>query len=150
MTDTVEKATDSAEELGISPPTLAIEERPPAPTRGVPIMLDRLRHIRFPLGIVRRIREELGDDALTEGIPVHQISKLLHYALLHEDPSMTPDKAEMLVDLENMKEVTYAIVKATGRDPKELEGPQEPVSEQEASEATETGEQPQSEPTSTT
>ncbi|HSH45231.1 MAG TPA: hypothetical protein VK966_05220 [Longimicrobiales bacterium] len=75
----------------------------PAPTRGVAITLDRERHLRFPLGVLRDIQ---GDDA--------DMVTILHTGLKHEDPELTVEQVGEMIDLEMLPELTEPLKKATG------------------------------------
>ncbi len=86
----------------------------PTPTRGVPLMLDKKRRLRFSLKTMRLLREEFGDKTLTTGLGQDSIGKFLWYGLKHEDPELTIDQVEEMIDLEQLTEVLEAIAKATG------------------------------------
>lgn len=104
----------------------------PTPTRGVPVQLDRERHLRFTLRTIREIRTEFGMDALTEGVSMEAIAKLLWYGLKHEDPDLTVEAVEELVDMQNLTELIQAVTAATGgRMPTVVEEPpaQDPPAE---------------------
>jgi hypothetical protein len=109
-------------------------ETTPTPTRGVPILLDRERHIRFSMGTVRKLREELGENALEEGVAVDMLPRLMWYGLKHEDPELTVEQVEELVDLENLLDVMNVISQATGQRAKieKASDPQQPASKEES------------------
>lgn len=86
----------------------------PTPTRGVPVMLDRERLLRYPLWVLAQIRDEFGEDALTKGFEGDQVAKLLIYGLKHEDETVTIEDINDWVDLENLTDVMEAVVKAMG------------------------------------
>lgn len=86
----------------------------PTPTRGVPIQLDRLRHIRFSLKTTKEMRAKFGDDTLKDGFDQDKIAELLWFGLKWEDADLTVDQVEDMVDLENLTEVMKAVSKATG------------------------------------
>ena len=86
----------------------------PTPTRGVPVMLDKKRHLRFSLKTMRELREKFGENALETGLDQDAIATLLWYGLRHEDPELTPELVEDMVDLEQLTEVMQAVFKATG------------------------------------
>jgi len=85
----------------------------PTPTRGVLVTLDRPRHIRYTLRALREIRTEFGEDALTRGVSADSVAKLLWFGLRHEDPDLTIEQVEEMVDLENLDEVMRAVGVAT-------------------------------------
>lgn len=86
----------------------------PTPTRGVPIQLDRLRHIRFSLKTTKAMREKFGADTLKDGFDQDKIAELLWFGLKWEDSDLTVDQVEEMVDLENLVEVMKAVSQATG------------------------------------
>lgn len=86
----------------------------PTPTRGVVIQLDKERHLRFSLKTMRELREAFGDDALEKGVGTDAIAQLLWYGLRWEDPGLTVEDVEDLVDLENLEDMMLAVAKATG------------------------------------
>lgn len=86
----------------------------PTPTRGVQIMLDRVRYMRYSLGTIRKIREEFGVEALEAGLSGDKLAKVLWYGLVTDDPSLTVEQLEELIDLENMKGVLEVMTKALG------------------------------------
>ncbi len=87
----------------------------PTPTRGVPVQLDKLRHLRFSLRTMREVREEFGKDALASGLEGDSVAKMLWYGLKHEDPELTPEIIEDIVDLEQLSDVMEAVAQATGQ-----------------------------------
>lgn len=90
------------------------KEVTPSPTRGVPIVLDRERHLRFSLKTMREMREKFGPDGLKAGFNQDKIAELLWYGLRGEDPGLTVEDVEELVDLETLKDVMEAVSLATG------------------------------------
>ena len=86
----------------------------PTPTRGVPIQLDRLRHIRFSLKTTKEMRIKFGDDTLKDGFDQDKIAELLWFGLKWEDADLTVDQVEEMVDLENLTDVMKAVSQATG------------------------------------
>jgi len=86
----------------------------PTPTRGIPVQLDRERHLRFTLRTLREIREEFGASVLASGFAMEAIAKLLWYGLKHEDPDLSVEAVEDLVDMENLTTVIEAVTAATG------------------------------------
>jgi len=87
----------------------------PTPTRGVVVQLDRERRLRYTLGVMRKIREEFGKDAVEEGFANDDLAKLFLYGLQHEDPDLTLEQVEEMVDGENLKSLTDAMVEAFGQ-----------------------------------
>ena len=87
----------------------------PPPTRGVPIQLDRTRHLRYPLRVMKQIREEFGKEALADGVITEHLAKLIWYGLQHEDSEITLVQVEDLVDGQNLGEVSDAMVEAFGQ-----------------------------------
>lgn len=87
----------------------------PTPTRGVVVMLDKERRLRYTLGTMRKIREEFGADAVEKGFATDELSRLFLYGLKHEDPKLTLEDVEEMVDGENLKTLTDAMVAAFGQ-----------------------------------
>lgn len=85
------------------------------PTRGVPVKLDRVRYLRYPLGLLEEIKREIGDDSFEQGFSGMKLVKMLWYGLRGDDPELTQEQVGDLVDLENLVEVTAALQKATGQ-----------------------------------
>ena len=99
----------------------------PRPTRGVPVALDRTRYLRYSLRTRRKIREEFGDQAMSEGLSDEKLAKMLYYGLLEDDPTITVDQIEDLVDLENLKDILNAVVQAFGGQAKVATHPPKPA-----------------------
>lgn len=74
----------------------------PTPTKGVPITLDRQRHLRFPLGTLRNMDES------------SDVVSVLYLGLKHEDPELTEEQVGGLVDLEMMPTLVEPLRQATG------------------------------------
>lgn len=88
----------------------------PAPTRGVPVVLDRERRLRFTFATRRKMIEEMGGEErfLNEGLSGEKLIKVLWYGLRHEDASLTLEQLEELVDMENIGEVVDKLLRAMG------------------------------------
>lgn len=84
------------------------------PTRGVPILLDRERRLRYTLGDLRRIREEFGEDALKAGVTEEKLAKILWYGLKRDDPTLKVEEIEELIDLPDLPELVKALGVAMG------------------------------------
>lgn len=74
-----------------------------APTRGIPIELDRKRHLRFPLGVLKDIADTDAD-----------VLTMIWLGLKHEDPELTIEQVGEIVDLEMLPTLTDALKKASG------------------------------------
>jgi hypothetical protein len=96
----------------------------PTPSKGVPITLDRPRFFRYTLGTLRKIREELGDEALREGVSGEKLAKVLCMGLQGDDPDLTPEKVEEIIDLQKLEEVVSAMRQAMGQKAVATVGPQ--------------------------
>lgn len=95
------------------------EERT-TPTRGVPVELDRTRHLRYSLGTVRKIMEEFEvDDPEKIPLDVTNLGKFLWYGLKHEDPDLTVEDVEEMVDMQNIVPLHEAVGEAMGGDREE-------------------------------
>ncbi len=86
----------------------------PTPTRGVKVMLDKERRLRFTLRTVEAIKAEFGEAALSSGLGGEKLAKVLWYGLTHEDAELTVQQVEDMVDLENLTEVMAAMARAFG------------------------------------
>lgn len=75
------------------------------PTRGVPVELDKTRYLRFPLKALRALRTEDADKSL---------GQILLLGLQGDDPSLTLDQVEELIDLQNIATLFEPVKKATG------------------------------------
>lgn len=75
----------------------------PKPTKGVPVELDRPRHFRFPLSVMKRIQE--GDPSLEH---------MLYLGLKHEDPDLTAEAVADIVSLDMLEQIKAPLKKATG------------------------------------
>lgn len=76
----------------------------PKPTKGVPVELDKVRHFRFPLSVLRSIQGD-GDSSL---------ENLLYLGLKHEDPDLTPEAVADMVSLDMLEQLKEPLKKATG------------------------------------
>ncbi len=87
----------------------------PTPTMGVPIELGgKTYHLRYSLKTRRKFREDVGQDILSANVMGDLLAKLLMYGLLDDDPGMTEERVEELVDLEHIADVVDALSEATG------------------------------------
>ena len=86
----------------------------PTPTRGVLVVLDRPRRLRYTLGTLRRIREEFGEAVLSSGVAEDKLAKILWYGLRTDDPSLKPEDIEELIDLQQLPELVKALEVAMG------------------------------------
>lgn len=75
----------------------------PKPTRGVPIELDRTRYFRFPVKALKQFREQ----------PETTLTHLLLVGLRGDDPDLTEEHLDDIIDLENLPKVAEAVKKAT-------------------------------------
>ena len=100
----------------------------PTPTRGVPLTLDGVeRRLRFTLRTIRQLKEKLGKTALEEGVSTDLLAELLWFGLKHNDPSLTVEQVEEMVDLEQLTEVMDAVAKATGQRSQLVKGEEDPT-----------------------
>jgi hypothetical protein len=74
----------------------------PSPTKGVPVELDRTRHLRFPLGVLRGIEADT------------QLATVMYLGLKHEDPELTVEQVGEMIDLEMMPGLVEPLKIATG------------------------------------
>lgn len=82
-----------------------MSEAKPTPTRGVAVELDRTRYLRYPLSVLKKLQAEGSDRTL---------SQILLLGLKADDPELTIDKIEEMIDLENLKVLFDPVKKATG------------------------------------
>lgn len=75
----------------------------PSPTKGVPVELDRKRHLRYPLGSLRQMSD--GDVDLVA---------MLHLGLKHEDEELSVEQVGEMIDLEDLPKLAEPMRKATG------------------------------------
>lgn len=86
----------------------------PFPSRGVPVKLDKERHLRYSLGTMEAIRAEFGEGALSGELTGTKLARVLWHGLKWEDASLTPEQVAEMVDLESLSEVVAALTKAVG------------------------------------
>lgn len=89
------------------------DEKTPAPTRGVPVMLDKERRLRYSFKTRRTLIEQIGEEKLRK-MGGDDLCTVLWYGLKHEDPDLTVDQLEEMVDLENLTEIVDAMTRAMG------------------------------------
>lgn len=87
-------------------------QKTPAPTRGIPVEMDRTRYFRYTLGTMRKLREEFGEAAMSKGLSGNELAKMVWYGLVGDDADLTPEKIEELIDGENIEAVIVAMKKA--------------------------------------
>lgn len=95
-----------------------------APTRGVPVELDRKRHFRYSLATMRQLEEKFG------GLSFEGIGETIHaiyLGLKHEDDELTEEQVAEMIDGQNLGEVTRAMAKALGSDDVATEPTSAPV-----------------------
>lgn len=84
------------------------------PTRGVPVELDRTRHLRYSMATLAELEEKFGDLKNVSGI--RNVIHLLWAGLRHEDPDLTEAQVGEIVDGENLPSLLEAVTKAMGGD----------------------------------
>ena len=77
----------------------------PAPTRGVAVELDRTRYLRYTLGVLKRLQEHGADNSL---------GQILLLGLKSDDPALTVEQVEEMIDLENLHTLFDPVKRATG------------------------------------
>lgn len=95
------------------------------PRQPVTITLDRPRTLRFSIAAVRRILTEKGPEYLageTGGDDLERLSYLAFQGLIHEDPELTQEQVEEMVDFSQVEELTTAVLRALGQDLPQQEG----------------------------
>lgn len=81
------------------------QDSKPTPTRGVAVDLDRTRYLRYPLSVLKSLQEEGADKSL---------GQILLLGLKKDDPELTIDQVEDMIDLENLDKLFAPVKKATG------------------------------------
>lgn len=106
----------------------------PAPTRGVPVDLGdgKARYLRYSFKVIRQIREQFGENALTSGLNDGHLAAILKFGL--DDQEITIEQIEELVDMQNLKSVMDAMTKAMGYQGAKVD-PQAPLPAAAASES---------------
>lgn len=84
-------------------------QRAPTPSRGVPVELDRTRYLRYPIGTLRKLFSE------GEGSDEFHLGRLLHAGLVGDDPELTEEQVEDMIDLEHLSELQEPLLRATGK-----------------------------------
>lgn len=74
----------------------------PSPSKGVPVTLDRVRHLRYPLGVLRGITVDT------------DLAEVLYLGLKHEDEELTAEQVGEMIDLEMMPSLADPLKRATG------------------------------------
>ena len=102
---------------------MAESENTPTPTRGSSVTLDKLRRFRYSFRTRREMIEKLGgEEQLTAGLEGETLCLVVWYGLKHEDPDLTVEQVEDLVDMENLTAVVTAMSVALGYKGKPLVG----------------------------
>lgn len=97
-----------------TPAGMPINENP-RPTRGVPVMLDRERRLRYTFKTRRQMLEAVGgEEAFQKGLTGDKLPEVLWYGLIHEDPTLTVEDVEEMVDMEILNDVVQCMLKAMG------------------------------------
>jgi hypothetical protein len=86
----------------------------PTPTRGVPVKLDRERHLRYSMATLRKMREVFKPGELEGGVTDDKIVRVLWFGLRDDDPELTEAQIEDMVDMENLDPLMEALNKALG------------------------------------
>lgn len=78
------------------------KEAAPAPTKGVPVTLDRVRYLRYPLSVLRRMEGKMS------------IAEMVHAGLITDDPGITEEQVDNMISLDMLSDLRDPLVKATG------------------------------------
>lgn len=85
------------------------------PTRGVRIMtLDRERYLRYSFATRKKMLADLGGEERFKQLAGDDLPLVLWYGLRHEDPELTVEQVEELIDLEHLNETVEVMLKALG------------------------------------
>jgi len=91
------------------------QDTPPTPTRGVPVELGGQQYfLRYTMATLRKIRQEMGPQALAEGVGDDKLIKVLWYGFKNQHPDLTEEQVEELIDLRDLKNVVIALRQAMG------------------------------------
>jgi hypothetical protein len=86
-----------------------------SPSLGVPVTLDKLRHLRFTLGTRRVMMEEFGgEEGFKRDMTGEKLGRILWYGLKWEDSTLTVQAVEDMVDLQNLQKTLELLLKAMG------------------------------------
>lgn len=80
----------------------------------VPIMLDRQRYLVYDLAALRKFEEVTGKSAFDfwANIRASDLATFLWVGLLRDDPELTQEQCDSLVDLSSLPEITELIARA--------------------------------------
>lgn len=81
------------------------KDGPPAPTRGVAVELDRQRFLRYPLSVLKQLQRDGESKSLGEVIWI---------GLKGDDPTLTVEQVDDMIDLENLHTLFGPVKRATG------------------------------------
>ena len=70
--------------------------------------------LRYTLATLRKIRDDLGQKTLSEGVSDEKLVKVLWYGLLKDQPDLTVEQVEEMIDLRDLSAVVIALRKAMG------------------------------------
>jgi hypothetical protein len=93
----------------------------------VPIELDKTRHLRFTLNAMIECEERTGRSMLNTKATQIGLKDLRVYvwaALIHEDPTLTPEQVGDMIDLHNLADVSDAFRRAFSAAMPEAKGEQ--------------------------
>jgi hypothetical protein len=84
--------------------------------KGVPVMLDKERHLKLDLNAMVRFEEATGKSFLkgfdTDNLTAKGMLSLFWACLLHEDPALTQEQVGSWIDATNMTALSDAMNKA--------------------------------------
>lgn len=85
--------------------------------KGVPIQLDKKRHLKFDLNALCELEEryetiDKAVDVITNNPKLKDIRYILYLALSHEDEELTEKQVGKLITIKNINEVINALNKA--------------------------------------
>lgn len=88
--------------------------------KGIPILLDKERHLRMTLNAMIQFEELTGKEftklKLSE-MTIKDMRILLWLCLLWEDPELTEEQAGAMIGLDNMADVFNAVARLTEANP---------------------------------
>lgn len=93
---------------------MAEKVQAPTPSAGIPIMLDKERHLRYTWSTRKKIIADAGGEEKFQKLSGENLPRVLWFGLTHEDPNLTVEQVEDSLDLARLEEYADAMLKAMG------------------------------------
>ena len=78
---------------------------------GIKITLDKERELKLTMGSIRRYKEKTGKDLLKGETDKENLAPLVWACLAHEDPKLTVEQVEDMLDFNNVETIMDSMVK---------------------------------------